>query len=294
MKVRLVSRISELRRELRLLRRATGLVPTMGALHAGHGRLIEMAREECDVVTVSIFVNPIQFNQASDFEGYPRTLEADLDFCERRAVDFVFAPDEREMYPEPGDTSVEVRRLTDQLCGAHRPGHFAGVATVVTKLLNIVQPDRAYFGEKDAQQLAVIRRLVRDLDIPVEIVPVPTVREPDGLAMSSRNKHLTPELRRKAPVIHRALEAAAARAREGERDAASVLEAARAVLREVPEIEVEYLEVVDASDMQPLKTIDQPALIAIAAWAAQTRLIDNQEIRETSPISLIPDPSEKW
>jgi pantoate--beta-alanine ligase len=225
------------------------------------------------VVVVSIFVNPIQFNQPADFEQYPRNIEADLQFCESHGADFVFAPSVAEIYPQPLDTSVEVGRLTDYLCGASRPGHFRGVTTVVAKLFNIVQPDRAYFGEKDAQQLAVIQRMVRDLDIHVEIVGCPTVREDDGLAMSSRNKHLTPAQREQAPVLFRALQAAVKAAGSGK--ASDALDAARAVLDRVPAIAVEYIHVVDAAEMQPVETITAPARIAIAAWAGQTRLIDN-------------------
>jgi pantoate--beta-alanine ligase len=246
----------------------------MGALHAGHGSLLEIARRDCDVVVASIFVNPIQFNQAGDFQGYPRGLETDLEFCGERGVDFVFAPSEEEMYPAPLDTFVEVERLTGHLCGPHRPGHFRGVTTVVAKLFNIVQPDRAYFGEKDAQQLAVIQRMVRDLDMPVDIVPCPTVREADGLAMSSRNKHLTPEQRERAPVLYRALRAAADTAKAGQ-DAGSMLAAAEKVLATVPEFEVEYIDVVDAAEMQPVERIEAPVRVAIAAWAGETRLIDN-------------------
>lgn len=278
MNVRVASTISELRELLAPRRRAReiiGLAPTMGALHAGHGSLIGRARGECGVVVVSIFVNPIQFNQASDYEVYPRTMEADLEFCDARGVDLVFAPSEKEMYPAPLDTHVEVARLTDYLCGAFRPGHFRGVATVVAKLINIAQPDKAYFGEKDAQQLAVIRRMARDLNMPVEIVPAPTVREADGLALSSRNKHLDERERRMAPVLYRALQAAAQTAAAGERGAAKALAAARSVLSTEPEVRVEYLEVIDAEEMQPVEVIGGPVRVAVAAWIGGTRLIDN-------------------
>jgi pantoate--beta-alanine ligase len=276
MRIQLLRKIAAVRLKLGTLRKpgvTIGLVPTMGALHAGHGSLLDAARRDCDVVVVSIFVNPIQFNQSSDFDQYPRTLETDLEFCEARGADFVFAPAADEIYPHPLNTFVDVDRLTDGLCGARRPGHFRGVTTVVSKLINIVQPNRAYFGEKDAQQLAVIQRMVRDLDVPVQVVPCPTVREDDGLAMSSRNKHLTPEQREQAPVLYRALQAAAKAAGTGQ--AGDALDAARAVLAEVPAIEVEYLEVVDAAEMQPVETITAPVRIALAAWAGETRLIDN-------------------
>ncbi len=277
MKVEVLRRIGDVRLRLGALRKpgvVIGLVPTMGALHAGHGSLIEAARRECAVVVASVFVNPIQFNQESDFEGYPRALERDLEFCEARGVDFVFAPGAEEMYPASLDTYVTVERLTDHLCGPRRPGHFRGVATVVAKLLHIVQPDRAYFGEKDAQQLAVIERMVRDLNMPVEIVPCPTVREADGLAMSSRNKLLTPAQRERAAVLYRALRAAAEEAKVRP-EAAAMIAAAKAELAEEPGIRLEYIEVVDAAEMQPVERVQAPVRVAIAAWAGETRLIDN-------------------
>lgn len=282
MKVQLINSIPALREALGRHRRAgetIGLAPTMGALHAGHGSLLDHARRDCDVVVTSIFVNPIQFNQAADYDRYPRTLDADLAFCEARGVDYVFAPGEDEIYPAPLDTYVAVARLTDHLCGAFRPGHFRGVATVVTKLLLIALPDKAYFGEKDAQQLAVIERLVRDLNIPVEIVPVPIVREPDGLAVSSRNQHLTPHERRIATVLCQGLRAAGEAVAAGVRNAAGVTRAALAVIAAQPEVRVEYLEVVDAVELQPVETIEGPVRIAVAAWVGNTRLIDNIRLR---------------
>ena len=276
--MRTVARIAELRRLLAPARRAgqvIGLVPTMGALHAGHGRLIDEARRECGVVVVSIFVNPIQFNQASDYDVYPRTLAADEEFCRGRGADLIFAPDETEMYPRPLDTFVEVTRLTDHLCGAFRPGHFRGVTTVVAKLFQIVQPDRAYFGEKDAQQLAVIRRMAAGLNMPVEIVPVATVREADGLALSSRNQRLNRREREIAPLLYRALQAGERLVAAGEQNAAVVKQAALAELGREPDLKLEYLEVVDAEEMQPVEVIRGPVRIAMAAWVGETRLIDN-------------------
>jgi len=254
--------------------RAIGLVPTMGALHAGHGALIERARAECGFVVVSVFVNPIQFDRKDDYDRYPRTLETDLDFCGERGVDVVFAPSAAEMYPEPLHTSVDVAGVSERLCGEFRPGHFRGVATVVTKLFNIVMPDVAYFGEKDAQQLAVIQTMVRDLNMPVEIRPVATVREPDGMALSSRNQRLSAEERRAAPVLYRALLAAAGRIAAG----ANAAEAKRAALDAIakePLARVEYLEVVDPRSMQPVENTAGPVRIAVAAWFGSTRLIDN-------------------
>jgi len=252
-----------------------GLVPTMGALHAGHEKLIETARRDSGTVVVSIFVNPIQFGPNEDFARYPRTLEQDLEICTRRGVDLVFEPSVREMYPVPQATFVEVSRVSDHLCGKFRPGHFRGVATVVLKLFDIVRPHRAYFGEKDLQQLAVIRRMVADLNVPVTIIGVPTVRETDGLALSSRNKYLNAEERRAAPLLYRALQEAAERIREGERASAKVREAAMAVLGKSPLIRPEYFEIVDPDELQPVDTVDGSVRIAAAIWIGTTRLIDN-------------------
>jgi pantoate--beta-alanine ligase len=252
-----------------------GLVPTMGALHAGHERLIESARTECDTVAVSIFVNPLQFAPNEDYSRYPRTLPEDLKICERNGVDVVFAPTVDEMYPSPQITFVEVGRLAEHLCGKFRPGHFRGVATVVLKLLNIVQPHRAYFGEKDLQQLTIIRRMVSDFNLPVTIVGVPIVREADGLALSSRNKYLNPDERNAAPTLYGALQDAAARIRAGEKDVAKIQSAAVALLAASPLIRVEYFEVVDPSELQPIAVINGPVRIAAAVWIGSTRLIDN-------------------
>jgi pantoate--beta-alanine ligase len=277
-KLELIPTIPGLRQALaphRKAQRSIGLVPTMGALHPGHGSLIDSARRECDVVVVTIFVNPIQFNQAADYTRYPRTLETDLSFCDERNVDYVFAPSEKEIYPAPLDTHVEVDRLTDHLCGAHRPGHFRGVATIVAKLFLIALPDKAYFGEKDAQQLAVIARMTRDLNIPVEVVPVPIVREADGLALSSRNQHLSAAERRTAPVLYQGLQAALQAIEAGVRVPGEALRAATEIYARKPELRVEYLEVVDAAEMQPVGRIEGPVRIAVAAWLGETRLIDN-------------------
>ena len=254
-----------------------GLVPTMGALHAGHEVLIQRARKDSEAVVVSIFVNPLQFGPNEDYTRYPRELPRDLEICERNGADLVFAPSVEEMYPLPELTFVDVTRVSEHLCDAFRPGHFRGVATVVLKLLNIVQPDRAYFGEKDMQQLAVIRRMVQDLMVPVEIIGVPTVREADGLAISSRNQYLNPAERKAAPVLHRALQEAAGRMRSGERDVAKIREAALTILNGEPRVRLEYLEIVDPLEMQPLSAISGPARIAAAIWIGNTRLIDNEE-----------------
>ncbi len=274
----LVRSISEVRARVADARRpgsTVGLVPTMGALHAGHGALIEKARAESGFVVVSVFVNPIQFDRKDDYERYARTLPEDLAFSLARGADLVFAPPVEEMYPAAQHTTVEVAVLSEHLCGRFRPGHFRGVATVVAKLFLIVQPDRAYFGEKDAQQLAIVRRMAADLNFPVEIVPVPTVREPDGLALSSRNQRLSPEERAEAPVLFRALEAIRREVEGGCRAPDRARQAGLAVLSEAAGIRVEYLEIVDPREMQPVSEISGPVLAAGAVWLGGTRLIDN-------------------
>jgi pantoate--beta-alanine ligase len=270
--------ILELRHSLAEVRRAgrvIGLVPTMGALHAGHGSLIEMARQQTDCVVVSVFVNPIQFNQRQDYDFYPRPLAEDLEFCSAHGVDIVFAPAVEEMYPRTQLVIVDVLRVTEHLCGKFRPGHFRGVTTVVLKLLNIVQPDRAYFGEKDAQQLAAIGRMVADLDLPVQIVAVPTVREADGLALSSRNRRLSPAERRIAPAVYGALKVAEEQIAAGATDPQQVKTKTLATFHPFPQIRVEYLEIVDPVEMQPVERIAGPVRVAAAVWLGATRLIDN-------------------
>ncbi|BDG60514.1 pantothenate synthetase [Caldinitratiruptor microaerophilus] len=252
-----------------------GFVPTMGYLHEGHMALVERARANCDVVTVSIFVNPLQFGPQEDYARYPRDLDRDLAMLREARVDAVFAPSVAEMYPEEPLVFVEPTRLSDHLCGASRPGHFRGVATVVLKLFNIVQPDVAYFGEKDAQQLAIIRRMVRDLNVPVEIVGVPTVRAADGLALSSRNAYLGPEERAAAPVLYRALQLARDRILAGERDPGRVKAAMRECIAAEPQVRIDYVEIVDAGSLQPVERIEGRVLVAVAAFAGPSRLIDN-------------------
>jgi pantoate--beta-alanine ligase len=273
----LVNTIAGLRDHLHPMRGtgSIGLVPTMGALHAGHARLIEHARQECTCVVVSIFVNPTQFDREADLRGYPRTLQEDLDLCSRMGVDLVFAPSVEEMYPAPLRCTVEVSHIADRLCGEYRPGHFRGVATVVMKLFQIVQPDRAYFGEKDAQQLAVVRRLSADLNVPVTILAVPTVRELDGLALSSRNRNLAARERERSTALYRALREAERRIVAGERDAEAVKRAAVESLSSVEGLRTEYLEIVDPDEMQPIRRIDGPVRVMAAIWIGQTRLIDN-------------------
>lgn len=274
----LIDRIAALRARVRTLRKpgsTIALVPTMGALHAGHARLIESARAACDAVVVSIFVNPLQFDRQDDLERYPRTLEDDLELCRSLKVDVVFAPAAAEMYPVPPVCTVDPGRVAEHCCGRFRPGHFAGVATVVLKLFNIAQPDVAYFGEKDAQQLAVVRRLVTDFNVPVRIVGVPTVREADGLALSSRNRHLDPHERRLAPALYEALTEAASAVSAGEADVEAIKRRAAARIPRDSRVRLEYLEIVDPDEFQPVARIGGPVLIAGAMWVGRTRLIDN-------------------
>ncbi len=269
---------AELRQRLLRVRQAgqsIGLVPTMGALHAGHQALLEAARRQNDVVVASIFVNPLQFNRAEDLAAYPRTMEEDLKVCEQCGVDLVFAPKQDDLYPGEQRTFVEPPTLSEHLCGRFRPGHFRGVATVVLKLFNIVQPDRAYFGEKDAQQLAIIRRMVLDFNLPLTIVPVPTVREPDGLAISSRNQLLTPEQRAVAPVLSRSLRKAIDLIQNGERRVPVIREQALALITPCAQARLEYFEIVDPELLTPVEQIDGPVLIAAAMWLGPVRLIDN-------------------
>jgi len=278
MAAELIESIPNLRRRLSDARRSgatVGLVPTMGALHAGHARLIERARAECQTAAVSIFVNPLQFDRKDDLERYPRTLDADRQLCDRIGVDVVFVPPVEEIYPAPPQCTVDVGRLADHLCGKFRPGHFRSVATVVMKLFAIVQPDRAYFGEKDAQQLAIIRRMVVDLNVPVDVVGVATVREPDGLALSSRNSQLSPGERQSATALFRALQRADRQIAGGDTDPANVTRVAIAEIPPDPSLRLEYLEIVDPNEMQPVARIAGPVRVAGAMWVGSTRLIDN-------------------
>jgi pantoate--beta-alanine ligase len=262
---------AELRREAK----SVGLVPTMGALHAGHLSLVQAAKAACDAVAVSIFVNPTQFGPAEDFSKYPRTLEQDCALLRGEGVEVVFAPGVGELYPEGASTFVEVEGISDRLDGGSRPGHFRGVATVVAKLFGIVQPERAYFGQKDAAQVAVLRRMVRDLCLGVELVVCPTVREADGLALSSRNRYLSAAERDQALVLSRALKRMGAKFRTGERDAAALRAAGLRVLAREPAVRLDYLAVVDADTLEDRREASSGTLAAVAAWVGTTRLIDN-------------------
>jgi pantoate--beta-alanine ligase len=269
-----VAMASELE-ELRRGGRTVGLVPTMGALHAGHLSLIRRAAAECGAVAVSVFVNPLQFGPNEDLEAYPRQLQADTARAFEAGATHVFAPDPAEMYPDGFATTVHVGGITERLEGAARPGHFDGVTTVVTKLLVVAGACRAYFGEKDFQQLQVVRRLVRDLSLPVEVVGCPTVRDRDGLALSSRNVNLSPTERAAAPVLHRALQAGAALVRAGERDLGAVRDVMAGVIAAEPLVAVEYVEVVDAETLRAPLRVSGRLRLLVAARLGRTRLIDN-------------------
>ena len=276
--MRIAATAPDLRREIAALPRPLVLVPTMGALHEGHLALVRRARETAGpggTVAVSIFVNPIQFDRPDDLAAYPKPLEDDLTQCRDAGVDLVFTPESGAMYFPDRSITVTESLLSTHLCGATRPGHFDGVCTVVLKLFNLFQPDAAVFGEKDVQQLAILRRMGRDLDVPVEIIGYPTVREPDGLAMSSRNVRLTPEHRADAPRIRRALEGARSLLQFGERAAAPFLAAARKHLEESPFLRIDYLELVDAETLQPVGHIKKPAVLATAVFYGDVRLIDH-------------------
>jgi pantoate--beta-alanine ligase len=281
MTVRL-DRIDQVRRAVREARgrgRKVGLVPTMGALHEGHASLIRAARGETGCLVVSIFVNPTQFGPGEDLSRYPRPVEKDMELCRREGVDVVFTPSAAEMYPDGFATRVGVAGLSEKMCGAFRPGHFDGVCTVVAKLFTIVQPDVAYFGEKDAQQLAIIRRMAADLNLPPEIHGCPIVREPDGLALSSRNAYLSADERRRALALSAALAEAKLALAAGARDAAKVAAAVRRRLEAAAGVEIQYVAVVDPDTLADLARIADKVLVAVAAKVGATRLIDNVLLR---------------
>lgn len=254
--------------------KTVGLVPTMGALHAGHGSLIERAKSECGFVVVSIFVNPTQFGPNEDLAKYPRTLEADAALCDSLGVDLIFAPSAAEMYPRRQLAWVDVAGLTEGLCGASRPGHFRGVTTVCCKLFGIVQPDVAYFGQKDAQQAIVIRRMVQDLNLPLEIRVCPIVRRPDGLALSSRNRYLSADHRKRALCLYKALTLCRDKVAAGIRDCDELVKRMKAVI-EQDGGKIDYVAIVDTETLEPLATIEHSGLAALAVYIGSTRLIDN-------------------
>ena len=274
--MRVIHTAKDMRSVCRALERPLGLVPTMGALHEGHLVLVRRARQENRTLAATIFVNPTQFGPEEDLQQYPRDLEKDLDLLRTEGVDLVYTPDVEEVYPAGFDSWVEVGGLSDRLEGAHRPGHFRGVATVVAKLFNLIQPDRAYFGQKDGQQTAIVRKMVKDLNFGLDIVVVPTVRDSDGLALSSRNVYLTPQQRRAAPVIYRALCAASDLWGDGVRDGNRLRGEVLAMLQQEPLLDgIDYVSVADAETLEELDCVQGRAMVSVAARLGHTRLIDN-------------------
>ncbi len=275
--IRTVQQMQERALALRGQGQRIGFVPTMGYLHEGHMSLVRLARRHADVVVVSIFVNPTQFGPHEDFERYPRNFARDEEMCRREKVDIIFYPEVAEMYAPDASTWVVEEKLSRGLCGASRPGHFRGVCTVVAKLFNIVLPHAAVFGEKDGQQLRIIERMVRDLNFPICIIRGPTVREPDGLAMSSRNAYLTPDERSQAVVLSRALEKAQLLVREANvRDTATLIAAIRNAIEHAPDARIDYVEIVDDVTLEPVNAVDRPCMAAVAVFFGKTRLIDNK------------------
>ncbi len=276
--MRICTTIDEMRAASRAARhegKRLGFVPTMGALHEGHLSLVRAAKANCDLVAVSIFVNPLQFGPTEDLAKYPRTFDHDRDLLEKEVVDILFAPTPEEMYPAGVITYVTVEGLSEKLCGRSRPGHFRGVTTVVAKLFHIVEPDLAFFGQKDAAQATIIRRMVQDLNLPVEIVVCPIVREPDGLAMSSRNAYLSQQERKAARVLNRSLTEIQNRFEQGEGNAADLISAGKQVLAQEPAVRLDYFEIVDPATLDPMQQLATTALVAIAAFVGNTRLVDN-------------------
>jgi len=277
--IRSVEAMQETSSSLRQMGHTIGFVPTMGYLHEGHLRLVEVAREHCSKVVVSIFVNPTQFGPKEDFNRYPRDPEGDIQKLRKKDVDIVFMPEAHDMYPQGFQTVVSVKELTKGLCGASRPGHFDGVATVVCKLFNIVKPHIAVFGQKDYQQLTVISRMVKDLNMDVEIVGVPTVREPDGLAMSSRNSYLSPEERESAKALYGAILLAQRMVAEGERDVSRIIGELQGFILRHKHTRIDYVKIVDPDQLKELKEIKGDSLLAMAVFVGSTRLIDNSILK---------------
>ena len=275
--MRIIKRIDEMRTVCDEIKnsKTIGFVPTMGALHEGHLKLIAVAKEKTDFVVASIFVNPLQFGESEDFRIYPKNPEKDAQLLETRGVDLLFIPDTREMYTDDYNTYVEVPELSNVLCGKSRPGHFKGVCTIVCKLFNIIQPNIAVFGEKDAQQSIIIKRMVKDLNMNIEILTVPTVREKDGLAMSSRNIYLSTTEREEATILYQALLVAKRLIENGERDSDKIKAQIHILIASKPSAKIDYIEIVRKSNLTPLKTIRDEILIAVAVWFGKTRLIDN-------------------
>ena len=276
--VRTFKKMRSFSQRQRELGRTIGLVPTMGYLHSGHLSLIKRAKKDCDLVVVSIYVNPTQFGPGEDYKRYPRDLERDKELAEAAGANLLFAPSNKEMYPDGYHTFIYVEKLSERLCGISRPTHFRGVATVVAKLFNIVKPDKSYFGWKDAQQLIVIKKMVKDLNLNIKVIGLPTVREKDGLAVSSRNKYLSKEERKIAPTLYQALVKAKRMVNSGERNAEKILKEAKKII-EGRKIKIDYFKVVNLTDLADIKRIEKNTLIAVAAWVGKTRLIDNILLR---------------
>lgn len=281
----IINSVSEMQRRCldeRQAGRTISFVPTMGFLHRGHLSLLKEGRKRGDLLVLSIFVNPTQFGQGEDFDEYPRDLQQDCSLAEECGVDIVFAPDAKQMYPAGYASYVDVERITEPLCGASRPGHFRGVSTVVNKLFNIVQPHVSLFGCKDFQQLAVIRQMVRDLNMPVEIIGMPIVREADGLAMSSRNVYLSPAQRRQALTLSAVLTQCRDQVRGGERDAKTLIERTRRQIESLPEARIDYVQICHQDSLEDVETVDENAVLLLAVFVGETRLIDNGYLLDVS------------
>lgn len=276
--IRTLKKMRSFSQHQKKLGKTIGLVPTMGYLHSGHISLIERAKKDCDTVVVSIYVNPTQFGPEEDYKRYPRDLRRDKKLAKAAGADVLFTPSNKEIYPDGYSTYVRVEKLSEKLCGVSRPTHFRGVTTVVAKLFNIIKPDKSYFGWKDAQQLIIIKKMVEDLNLNVKVVGLPTLREKDGLAISSRNKYLSKEEREIAPILYQALQKAKKIVSSGERNVEKVLRELKKIIEE-KKIKIDYLKAVNLTDLEDVKKIKKNTLIAVAAWVGQTRLIDNMLIR---------------
>ena len=270
-----IESVRRLVKAARIAGKKIGFVPTMGALHIGHVSLIEAARKKCDFVVVSIFVNPMQFGPKEDFKKYPRPIKADLNICRKAGVNLVFVPTPKAMYPAENLTWVNVEKLSEPLCGKFRPGHFRGVATVCAKLFNIVAPDFAFFGQKDAQQAIIIKRMVADLNMPLKIVVCPTVREENGLAMSSRNQYLTAQQKKDAAYIYKSLQKCRQMIKQGVRDTKKITAEIRKILKQIPSVEIQYISIVNAETLRNIDRVTGRVLAAVAVKVGSTRLIDN-------------------
>ncbi|OQX54050.1 MAG: pantoate--beta-alanine ligase [Candidatus Omnitrophica bacterium 4484_213] len=270
-----INQMFDYSRKIKGAGKTIGFVPTMGALHQGHLSLIKRARGDCQIVVVSIFVNPAQFGPGEDFKRYPRNFVADKKICQKVKVDFLFAPRVKEIYPQGYCSYVRVKGLEDKLCGVFRPGYFQGVTTIVHKLFNVVQPDIAYFGQKDFQQAVIIKRMVRDLNIPVKIRVLPIVREKDGLAMSSRNKYLNRQQRKEAPILFQSLQLAKEALKKGERNSAKIISRMKKMIERVPEAKIDYVSIVDPETLEDVRLVKGRVLVALAVRIGKARLIDN-------------------